>query len=64
MGWPWFWVEYIFFRIVSLDPASYYMDKLPVHFDIWYILLLNAGVLVVSVVMLIAPAMLISQSGQ
>ncbi len=50
-----------FFRIVSLDPASYYMDKVPVHFDIWYILLLNAGVLVVSVVMLIAPAMLISR---
>ncbi len=50
-----------FFRIISLDPASYYMDKVPVHFNIWYILLLNAGVLVVSVVMLIAPAMLISR---
>lgn len=50
-----------FFRIVSLDPASYYMDKVPVHFNIWYILLLNAGVLVVSVVMLIVPAMLISR---
>lgn len=49
-----------FFRIVSLDPGTYYMDTVPVNFDIWYILLLNAGVLVVSVLMLIVPTMLIS----
>lgn len=50
-----------YFHIVSLDPATYYMDTVPIHFDIGYILLLNAGVLVVSVVMLIAPTILIAK---
>lgn len=50
-----------FFRIVRLDPATYYMDTVPVHFDIFYILLLNAGVWVVSVFMLLGPTVLISR---
>ena len=50
-----------YFHIVSLDPATYYMDTVPIHFDIGYILLLNAGVLVVSVVMLIVPTILIAK---
>lgn len=50
-----------YFRIVSLDPTTYYMDTVPVNFDIWYILLLNTGVLIVSVLMLIVPTMLISR---
>lgn len=49
-----------YFRVISLDPGSYYMDKVPVHFNIGSILLLNAGVIVVSVLMLIVPTMLIS----
>lgn len=49
-----------YFRLISLDPGTYYMETVPVNFDIGYILLLNAGVLVVSVLMLIIPTMLIS----
>lgn len=49
------------FRVVSLDPATYYMDTVPIHFDGLYIILLNIGILVVSVLMLILPTMLISK---
>lgn len=50
-----------FFHIIRLDPSTYYMDTVPIHFDIWYISLLNIGVLLVSVFMLIVPTMLISR---
>lgn len=48
-------------RFVRLDPATYYMDRVPVsfEFDMW--LLLNLGVLVVSVLMVVLPTMLISR---
>lgn len=50
-----------FFRVIRLDPVSYYMDTVPIYFNVWYILLLNMGVLAVSVIMLLAPVMLISR---
>lgn len=50
-----------FFHIIRLDPSTYYMDTVPIHFDIWYILLLNIGVLLISIFMLIVPTMLISR---
>ncbi len=50
-----------YFRIVKLDAATYYMDTVPVCMDIFYGLLLNAGVLLVSLLMLIIPTMLISR---
>lgn len=50
-----------YFKIIHLDPASYYMDTVPISFNMLYVLLLNAGVLVVSVLMLIVPTMLISR---
>ena len=49
-----------YFHWVHLDPVTYYMDTVPVNFNGWYVLWLNAGVLVVSVAMLIVPTMLIS----
>lgn len=53
-------VQY-YFRIIKLDAVTYYMDTVPIHFDLFYMLLLNAGVLIVSVLMLIIPTMLISR---
>ncbi|WP_251622016.1 ABC transporter permease [Odoribacter lunatus] len=53
-------VQY-YFHIVRLDPATYYMDTVPVYFNLWYVVWLNIGVLVVSVSMLIVPTMLISR---
>lgn len=49
-----------YFSIIGLNPDTYYMDTVPVNFNWWYIILLNAGVLLVSGLMLIVPTMLIS----
>lgn len=49
------------FHPVTLDPASYYMDTVPVRFDLWAALLLNIGVFVLSLLMLIVPSVLISK---
>lgn len=50
-----------YFHIIHLDPTNYYMDTVPVHFSIGYVILLNLGVLFVSTLMLIVPTMLISK---
>ncbi len=49
-----------FFRLIPLDPESYYMDTVPVSFDWPAIIGLNAGVWFVSILMLIVPTVLIS----
>lgn len=49
------------FKIIKLDPVAYYMDTVPVYFDFYYLVLLNAGVIIVSVLMLLVPTMLISR---
>ena len=54
------WLQYQF-KIISLDPVAYYMDTVPIHFDLLYLMLLNVGVLVVSTLMLVVPTMLISR---
>lgn len=48
-------------HVIKLDPVTYYMDTVPVNFNLGYILLLNLGVLVVSVLMLVLPTMFISR---
>ena len=53
-------VQY-FFRPVRLDPAVYYIDAVPMELNLWIWLLLNAGTLVVSVLMLVGPSYLISR---
>lgn len=44
----------------TLDAATYYMDKVPVAFNLWYIVGLNVGTLVVAVAMLVGPSCLVS----
>lgn len=46
--------------VVRLNPATYYVDRVPVELNGWLILLLNVGTLLISVLMLIAPSYLIS----
>lgn len=54
------WLQYEF-KLIHLDASAYYMDTVPVNFDIFYALLLDAGVLLVSTAMLVVPTMLISR---
>lgn len=50
-----------YFHWVKLDPTNYYLDAVPIHFDITLWLLLNVATLIVSVLMLVGPSYLISR---
>lgn len=50
-----------YFGIIHLDPASYYVSTVPINLDVVNILLLNAGTLVVIVVMMILPSFIVSK---
>ena len=41
------------FHVIHLDPVTYYMDTVPVNFSVGYVILLNLGVITVTVLMLI-----------
>lgn len=49
------------FSLISLDPATYYMDTVPINFDLTYILLLNIGTVVVCYLVLIFPSVIITK---
>ena len=49
-----------FFRPFKLDPATYYVDSVPVEFNLWWWILLNVCTLIVSVLMLVGPSYLIA----
>lgn len=49
------------FGLFRLDPASYYMDTVPMSFTLWLFLLLNVGTLLASVLMLLGPSHLITR---
>jgi lipoprotein-releasing system permease protein len=46
--------------LVTLDPSSYYIKTVPVNFDIMHVILLNAGTMIVILIMLLVPSKLIS----
>ncbi|MBI5539491.1 MAG: ABC transporter permease [Bacteroidia bacterium] len=50
-----------YFRVFTLDQASYYIEYVPVYLNITQILLLNIGALVVTFLMLIIPSFVISR---
>ena len=49
-----------YFRPFKLDPATYYVDSVPVEFNLWWWALLNVCTLIVSVLMLVGPSFLIA----
>lgn len=49
-----------FTGLVKLDAATYYVSTVPVEFSIPVILLINAGTLLISVLVLIAPSCLVA----
>lgn len=46
--------------IVKLDPATYYVDTVPIEFNLPLIVALNIATLIVSLIVLIGPSYLIS----
>jgi len=49
------------FHIIKLNPATYYVDVVPVNFNIVHILLLNIGCIAVTTLMLVIPSYLVSK---
>ena len=50
-----------YFRVLKHDPVTYYVDTVPVSINIWLLLLINIGTLIVSVLMLLGPSFLITK---
>lgn len=49
------------FKLVRLDPTSYYVSTVPIDLSAANLLLLNAGAMAVTMLMLIAPSWLVSR---
>jgi len=49
------------FGIIKLDPATYYLEVVPINLKILHIVLLNIGSLVITVIMLIIPSYIIAK---
>ncbi|MEI6275858.1 MAG: FtsX-like permease family protein [Prolixibacteraceae bacterium] len=50
-----------YFHIFKLDAASYYLEYVPVNLQMSHLLLLNAGTLVITLLMLIIPSWYVSR---
>ena len=50
-----------YFGVVTLNPENYYVSQAPVHFNIWYILLLNIGTIVICFLVLLIPSYIITK---
>ena len=49
------------FGLFKLDPGSYYLDTVPVNLKITHLLMLNAGTIIVTLLMLLVPSWYISR---
>lgn len=49
------------FQILKLDPATYYLSAVPIDLNPIYIILLNVGTLLISLLMMIAPSYLVAK---
>ncbi len=54
------WIQ-LKYGIVKLSEESYYMSKIPVDFDLFNILLINAGTLLLSTLIFLLPSFVISR---
>ena len=49
------------FHIFRLDPGSYYLEYVPINLKLTHLLLLNAGTLVITLLMLVVPSWYVSR---
>ena len=47
--------------ILSLDPSSYYLKTVPINLNILHLILLNAGTIVITLIILLIPSQLIGR---
>ena len=48
-------------RFLKLDPANYYLSTVPIHISLTDLLLLNVGVLIVTLTMMLGPSYLLAR---
>ncbi len=53
------WLQH-YFKILKLDQSSYFIDYVPINFNFLYLFILNIGTLVVTMIVLLLPAHIIS----
>lgn len=49
------------FKVIKLDPSSYYVSFVPMYFSFVHLLLLNLGTIVITSIILIVPSWMISK---
>jgi lipoprotein-releasing system permease protein len=50
-----------YFKILKLNPESYFLDFVPINFNFFYLILLNAGTLIITLAVLTIPSMVIAR---
>lgn len=48
-------------HVLKLDPASYYLEYVPVNLNLWHIVLLNLGTVTITMLMLLLPSYFITK---
>lgn len=50
-----------YFSILKLDPSIYYVSEVPIYINIFYIILLNIGIMVCCLLMLLIPSYIVTK---
>ncbi|MFC0876538.1 ABC transporter permease [Saccharicrinis sp. FJH2] len=50
-----------YFQFIPLDPQSYYVDTVPINLKLWHVLALNAGSMLMIVLMMVLPSYIITR---
>ena len=54
------WIQH-YFKVIRLDQSSYFIDYVPINFNIMYFILLSIGTLILTFLILLLPSMIISK---
>ena len=49
------------FKLIPLDPANYYLDSVPIQIEVWWIVVINIVMFIISMLMMLLPSMVISR---
>jgi lipoprotein-releasing system permease protein len=50
-----------YFKLLKLNPESYFLEYVPVNFNIMHLFVLNTGTLMVTLAVLLLPSMVIAR---
>ncbi|MBP1618007.1 MAG: transrane permease [Bacteroidetes bacterium] len=49
------------YGFIKLDPSTYYLSQVPIELNIWYIIIINIGTLIISMAMIVGPSYMIAR---